>query len=174
MTWNNKFCRETSREMAEKIMDAQRQADEFWMKKALRLARRAARLDEVPVGALLIDSDGNPVSWAYNLRETQKSPLGHAEILCIHRASMKKQTWRLTDLTLYVTLEPCVMCIGALVQARVKRIVYGAKDPKGGAVGSLYDISQDKRLNHQIEVTSGVLEAESAELLKRFFKAKRS
>jgi tRNA(adenine34) deaminase len=154
-------------------MDAQRQADEFWMKKALRLARRAARLDEVPVGAILIGSDGKPVSWAYNLREHLKSPLGHAEVLCVHRASLKKSTWRLTDTTLYVTLEPCVMCMGALLQARVKRIVYATRDPKGGAVGSLYDISQDKRLNHQIEVTSGVLEEESAELLKKFFKAKR-
>lgn len=159
--------------MTEKIFDGQRQADEFWMKKALRLAQRAARLDEVPVGAVLIDSDDHIVSCGYNLRETLKSPLGHAEIVCVDRASRKKHSWRLTGLTLYVTLEPCVMCVGALVQSRIQRIVYGARDPKGGAVDSLYNIAQDKRLNHQIEITSGVLELESATLLKQFFKAKR-
>lgn len=160
--------------MTEKNLDNQRQADEFWMKKALRLAERAARLDEVPVGALLIDSQGKIVACGYNLRETLNSPLGHAEILCVDRASRKKHSWRLTGLTLYVTLEPCVMCVGALIQSRIRRIVYGARDPKGGAVDSLYNIAQDKRLNHQIEVLGGVLENESAHLLKTFFKGKRS
>ncbi len=159
--------------MTGKNFNTQREADEFWMKNALRLAKRAARMDEVPVGAVLIDSQGQIVGCGWNLRESLQSPLGHAEILALHRASRKKNTWRLTNLTLYVTLEPCVMCMGALIQSRVGRIVYGAQDPKGGAAGSLYDIANDKRLNHQIEVTAGVLKDECGKVLRQFFKTKR-
>ena len=154
-------------------MDAKRQDDELWMKLALQLAEAAAENDEVPVGAILIDSQGNKISEGSNLRETLHTTLGHAEILALHRASKRKKSWRLPDTTLYVTLEPCLMCAGALLQSRVKRVVFGAYDPKGGAFGTLYDVSQDKRLNHQIEVVGGVLENECAELLKKFFKTKR-
>jgi tRNA(adenine34) deaminase len=155
-------------------MNALRQDDEFWMKMALELAKRAAEKDEVPVGALLIDSQGQKISQGYNLRESLQTSLGHAEILAMHRASKLKKSWRLVNTTLYVTLEPCLMCAGALIQSRIKRVVFGAYDPKGGAFGSLYNVSQDKRLNHQIEVVGGVLGEECGALLKNFFKAKRN
>jgi tRNA(adenine34) deaminase len=155
-------------------MNALRQDDEFWMKMALELAKRAAEKDEVPVGALLIDFQGQKISQGYNLRETLQTSLGHAEILAMHRASKLKKSWRLVNTTLYVTLEPCLMCAGALIQSRIKRVVFGAYDPKGGAFGSLYNVSQDKRLNHQIEVVGGVLGEECGALLKNFFKAKRN
>lgn len=155
-------------------MGAGRQDDEFWMKIALGLAKRAAEKDEVPVGAVLIDSQGQKISQGLNLRESLHTVLGHAEILALHRASKLKKSWRLLDTTLYVTLEPCLMCAGALLQSRVKRVVFGAHDPKGGAFGSLYNVAQDKRLNHQIEIVSGFMEAECAQVLKDFFKMKRS
>jgi tRNA(adenine34) deaminase len=155
-------------------MNALRQDDEFWMKMALELAKRAAEKDEVPVGALLIDFQGQKISQGYNLRESLQTSLGHAEILAMHRASKLKKSWRLVNTTLYVTLEPCLMCAGALIQSRIKRVVFGAYDPKGGAFGSLYNVSQDKRLNHQIEVVGGVLGEECGALLKNFFKAKRN
>lgn len=139
------------------------------MREALRLAAIAASQGEVPVGAVLVNEQGQLVSSGYNLRESLKSPLGHAELLCIHRASKLQSSWRLSGLTLYVTLEPCVMCAGALVQARVSRIVYGAVDPKGGGIKSLYQIAEDSRLNHQIRVQGGVLEEEASRLLKDFF-----
>lgn len=151
-----------------------RQDDEFWMKKALLLAEKAALVDEVPVGAILIDSEGQIISKGYNLRESLNTPLAHAEMLAVHRAARKKNSWRLNDTTLYVTLEPCVMCAGALIQARVKRVVFGAYDPKGGAFHSLYQMAQDKRLNHQIEFVGGVMEAECSRILKKFFKEKRN
>jgi tRNA(adenine34) deaminase len=155
-------------------MDAKRQADEFWMKTALELGKKAAEKDEVPVGAVLIDSQGQKISQGFNLRESLNTSLGHAEILALHRASKLKKSWRLLETTLYVTLEPCLMCAGALIQSRVSRVVFGAYDPKGGAFGSLYNVAQDKRLNHQIEVVGGFMEAECGQLLKDFFKAKRN
>jgi tRNA(adenine34) deaminase len=145
------------------------QTDEFWMREALKLAAVARDLGEVPVGAVLVDEEGRLVSSGHNLRESLNSPLGHAELLCIHRAAKNRSSWRLSGLTLYVTLEPCVMCSGALVQARVSRVVYGAVDPKGGGVKSLYSILHDTRLNHQIQVQGGVLEEEAGRLLKDFF-----
>jgi tRNA(adenine34) deaminase len=154
-------------------MVAMRQDDEFWMKMALELARKAALADEVPVGAVLIDSEGRKLAQGYNLRESLHTSLGHAEMLTVHRASKARKSWRLPDTILYVTLEPCLMCAGALIQSRVKRVVFGAYDPKGGAFGTLYDVSQDKRLNHQIEVVGGVMAEDCAQLLKAFFKAKR-
>jgi tRNA(adenine34) deaminase len=155
-------------------MDAKRQDDEFWMKMAIELAQRAAEKDEVPVGAVLIDSQGQKLAQGFNLRESLHTTLGHAEILALHRASKLKKSWRLPETTLYVTLEPCLMCAGALLQSRVKRVVFGAYDPKGGAFGTLYNVSQDKRLNHQIEVVGGFMEDECARLLKDFFKKKRA
>ncbi|MEK2643874.1 tRNA adenosine(34) deaminase TadA [Bdellovibrio sp. BCCA] len=143
-----------------------------WMKKALSLAKKAAEKGEVPIAALLVGPEGL-ISWAINTRERQQTPLGHAELFALHKASQKKQSWRLSECTLYVTLEPCVMCAGAIQQARLKRVVYGASDPKGGAVESLYEILNDSRLNHQVEVTSGVLASECADLLQGFFQERR-
>lgn len=147
--------------------------DEKWMRKALRLAEKAAAQGEVPVGAILVGPEGTSLAHSYNHRETWQSPLAHAESIVLHSAAKKIQNWRLEDCTLYVTLEPCLMCAGALLQSRVKRVVYGAKDPRGGAVDSLYKTFGDSRLNHQIEVTSGVLEKECGELLSQFFQARR-
>lgn len=142
------------------------------MRMALELARRAGERDEVPVGALLV-REGRILAQGYNLRETIHSPLGHAELITLQRASKKLGAWRLLDTTLYVTLEPCLMCAGALVQSRVARVVYGASDPKGGAAESLYRIFHDERLNHRVEVVGGVLAEESSQLLKEFFRRKR-
>ena len=150
-----------------------RSSDEKWMKKALALAKQAAARGEVPVGAVLVSPDGTMISSASNVRETLATTLGHAELVAIHRASKKLHTWRLEDCTLYVTLEPCVMCAGAIQQARLGRVVYGATDPKGGAVESLYKVLQDPRLNHQVEVSTGVLAKECAELLTGFFQSRR-
>lgn len=150
-----------------------RQDAEYWMKKALLLAKRAQELDEVPVGAILVDAEGKFIAQAYNLKEKLTTPIGHAELLCLHRASRQQRAWRLTGSTLYVTLEPCLMCAGALIQARVSRVVFGAYDPKGGALKSLYEVGSDSRLNHKIDVTGGVLEIECSQILKDFFKKKR-
>jgi tRNA(adenine34) deaminase len=146
--------------------------DEKWMRLALKLAKRAAALGEVPVGAVLVGPDGI-IAQGFNQRETLNTPLGHAEATTLHRAAKRLQSWRLENTTLYVTLEPCLMCAGALLQARVSRVVYGANDPKGGAVESLYKTFQDKRLNHQIEITAGVLEKQCAQLLQDFFQQRR-
>jgi len=144
------------------------------MRHALKLARKARDEGEVPVGALLVGPDGVTVlAQSHNHRETWQSPLAHAEAIVVHTAAKKIQNWRLENCTLYVTLEPCLMCAGALLQSRVKRVVYGAKDPRGGAVETLYSAFDDKRLNHQIEFTSGVLEQECTELLQNFFKSRR-
>lgn len=146
--------------------------DHFWMSKALGLANKAAKKGEVPVAALVVGPEGL-IASAINTRERQQTPLGHAEIFALHKASQKKHSWRLSDCTLYVTLEPCLMCAGAIQQARIGRVVYGAKDPKGGAVESLYSVLDDSRLNHNVSVTSGILEKECSQLLKLFFKNRR-
>lgn len=148
------------------------QSHEYWMGKALKLAQKAAERGEVPVGAILV-KDGQVLAQAGNRRETWKTALGHCELIAIQRASAKLEAWRLLDCTLYVTLEPCVMCAGALVQARVGRVVFGAFDPKGGAMKSLFQIGNDPRLNHQIEIVGGVLEHECSEALKSFFRQRR-
>lgn len=144
------------------------------MRMALRWAEKAGELGEVPIGAVLVAKDGTVLSHGYNRRETWTTPLGHAELIAIHRAAKKIGQWRLLETTLYVTLEPCVMCAGALVQARVGRIVFGAKDPKAGATHSLYQVCSDARLNHRIPVDSGVLEQECGDILRNFFKRRRS
>jgi len=146
--------------------------DEFWMSKALKLAKKAELQDEVPVGAILVIDD-QAISWGFNKKEQWHSPLGHAELITLQKASQKLKKWRLSDATLYVTLEPCVMCAGALIQARIHRLVYGTQDPKGGAISSLFEIGTDKRLNHQIEITNGVLQKECSQILTNFFKKKR-
>ena len=135
---------------------------------ALDEAAAAATIGEVPIGAVVV-CDGAVVARAHNRREVDRDPTAHAEMLAIREASSKLGRWRLTDCTVYVTLEPCPMCAGAMHAARIGRLVYGAPDPKAGAVGTLYDLSSDERLNHRFEYTPGVLAAESALLLRSFF-----
>jgi tRNA(adenine34) deaminase len=144
-----------------------------WMAEALVEARRAAELGEVPVGAVVVDGTGEIVSRAHNTKETNGDPLGHAEVLALRQASARLGGWRLSGCTLYVTLEPCAMCAGALVHSRVERLVFGTEDPKAGFCGSLGNLVQDPRLNHRIEVTSGVMREECAAMLKGFFAALR-
>ncbi len=135
-------------------------------------AVQAAREGEVPIGAVIV-LNNQIIAKAHNLRETNGDPTAHAEILALREAAGIKQHWRLLETTLYTTLEPCPMCAGAMVMARVSRLVYGASDPKAGAAGSLMNLVQDPRLNHRLEVTGGVLEKECRELLKEFFKKRR-
>jgi tRNA(adenine34) deaminase len=142
--------------------------DEDFMRVALDEASLAASEGETPIGAVVV-CDGVVVARAHNRRENDRDATAHAEMLAIRAASERLGRWRLTGCTVYVTLEPCPMCAGALQQARIDRLVYGAPDPKAGAVGSLLDLSSDERLNHRFEVTAGVLEQESADLLRSFF-----
>ncbi|RMG73940.1 MAG: nucleoside deaminase [Nitrospirae bacterium] len=146
--------------------------DTHFMEIALSEAREAFRKDEVPVGALVV-KEGEIIAKAHNLRETLNDPTAHAELIAIREASRKLRNWRLTNTTLYVTKEPCPMCAGAIVGARIKRLVYGCKDEKGGATESLYHITTDPRLNHQVELRSGVLEEKCRQLLQEFFRKKR-
>lgn len=139
---------------------------------ALEEASLAFIEGEVPVGAVLVKDD-KVIAKAHNQRETLKDPTGHAEVLVLRYGSNENDSWRLTGATLYVTKEPCIMCTGAVVNARLGRLVYGCRDERGGAVDSLYSLLSDKRLNHQVEVVSGVLEDECALILKRFFKERR-
>lgn len=142
------------------------------MREALRQAEIGALAGEVPVGAVIV-ADGRIIARSHNLRETNGDPTAHAEILALRAAAQFREDWRLTNMTLYVTLEPCPMCAGALVLARIQRVVYGAADPKAGAAGSLMDILRDPRLNHQVMVTSGILATECGEVLRAFFKRRR-
>lgn len=142
------------------------------MRLALKEASLAFQKGEVPVGAI-ISKDGKVISSSHNLRETSKDPSAHAEILVIRDAIKISDSWRLTGLTLYVTKEPCIMCAGALVNSRIARLVYGCRDEKAGGVDSLYQILNDRRLNHQVEVVSGVLDEECAGILRNFFKERR-
>lgn len=155
------------------------------MQLALAQARRAAGMGEVPIGAVVVYEPIDPgtrrplaepriVAQACNRRETDRDPAGHAEFLACKQAAAELDAWRLAGCTVYVTLEPCIMCAGLMHQARIDRCVYGASDPKAGALGTLYQINEDCRLNHTFEVTPGVLEDECAQLLKSFFKARRS
>ena len=143
------------------------------MRQALKLAQQAAEKGEVPVGALLVRGEVL-IAEAFNLREAHGSPIAHAEMLVLQAASERIGNWRFVDTTLYVTLEPCPMCAGAIVLARIPRVVYAATDPKSGAAGTLYNILQDERLNHRVELVSGVLAEESGALLKSFFHQRRN
>jgi tRNA(adenine34) deaminase len=144
------------------------------MRLALAEAALAAReSDDVPVGAVILDEAGAVLARAHNRREADRDPTAHAEILAIRQAARALGRWRLTDLTLAVTLEPCTMCAGAVTAARLGRLVYGAEDPKAGAVGSLWDVLRDRRLNHQPEVIGGVLAPECGAILREFFSARR-
>ena len=146
--------------------------DEDFMKEALHEAEKAYLIGEVPVGAVIV-LKGEIIARGHNLRETSSDPTAHAEIIALRKAADVIKHWRLSEMTIYVTLEPCVMCAGALIQARLKRLVYGADDPKAGAVKTLYNITQDPRLNHRLEVTGGVLAEDCAAILQRFFHEKR-
>ena len=149
-------------EMGRRFMDA-----------ALEEARLALEKDEVPIGAVLV-CGGQIVGRGHNLRETSNDPTTHAEMVAIRQAAEKLDSWRLLDTTLYVTLEPCVMCMGAIILARIPRLVFACRDPRAGAVGSIYDFSSDRRFNHTVEITEGVLADECSSLLKDFFKKLRA
>lgn len=155
--------------------DSQTDIDKKWMARCLDLARLAGAQGEVPIGALVVDTQtGVVVSEAFNRREVDRSPIAHAELLAIQEASARLDRWRLTGCTLYVTLEPCAMCAGAIVLSRIDRVVYGALDPKAGAVTSVFSILTETRLNHQPELVGGVMAAECGTLLSEFFQARRS
>ena len=143
------------------------------MQQALALANQAATFDDVPVGALVVNDQGEIIGMGENLREKNNDPTAHAEIVAIKNAAQKIGNWRLDDLTMVVTLEPCAMCAGAIVQTRMKRLVFGAFDEKAGAVGSIWDVVRDPRALTKIEVISGVLEKECAQVLTNFFKGRR-
>lgn len=143
------------------------------MQQALALANQAATFDDVPVGSLIVNDQGEIIGVGENLREKNNDPTAHAEIVAIKNAAQKIGNWRLDDLTMVVTLEPCAMCAGAIVQTRMKRLVFGAFDEKAGAVGSIWDVVRDTRALTKIEVISGVLEKECAQVLTNFFKGKR-
>ncbi len=142
------------------------------MRRALELAAQAGDFSEVPVGAVAV-RDGVVIGEGFNRRETDCNPLAHAELIAMAKAAASLGAWRLTGVTLYVTLEPCAMCAGAMVQSRLARLVYGAADPKMGAGGSLYNLLEDERHNHRVEVVRGVLSDECGKLLEEFFRALR-
>jgi tRNA(adenine34) deaminase len=146
---------------------------EQWMRPALAEAAKAPRTGDVPIGAVVVDRKGGILARARNTREASADPVGHAEVLALRMAAAQTGTWRLSGCTLVVTLEPCAMCAGAAVLARVDRIVFGAFDEKAGAVGSLWDIPRDPRLNHRPEVVPGILAAEATVLLENFFAQQR-
>lgn len=146
--------------------------DEKFMKEAVKQAKKAWKIGEVPIGCVIV-YEGKIIGRGYNRRTTDKNPLAHAEILAIKKASKKMEDWRLEDCTLYVTLEPCQMCSGAIVQARVKRVVVGCMNPKAGCAGSILNLLQVERFNHQVELETGVLEEECSVMMKEFFRELR-
>lgn len=145
--------------------------DERYLRRALELAQQAERAGDVPIGAVLVCSDFE--IEATNEKELRQDATAHAEMLLLREAARRRGAWRLSDATLYVTKEPCIMCAGAILAARIKRLVYGARDPKGGADGGAFDILRSPRTNHRLDVTAGVLEAEAAQQLQRFFRHRR-
>jgi tRNA(adenine34) deaminase len=147
---------------------------ESWMRVALAEADAAASAGEVPVGCVVVDAHGRELARGRNAREDQADPTAHAEMIAVREAAARLLSWRLDGATAYVTLEPCAMCAGAFVLARVARVVFGCRDPKGGAIESMFGIGVEPRLNHRFEVLSGVLAEESAERLRRFFAALRA
>jgi tRNA(adenine34) deaminase len=147
--------------------------DEHWMGAALHEARAALAHDDVPIGAVVVSDAGEIIGRGHNERELREDPTAHAEVLALRQAAEALGSWRVLDATLYVTLEPCTMCAGAIVLSRIPRVVYATPDPKAGAVDSILSILSDERLNHRPDVTSGVLAAEAADLLRSFFRARR-
>jgi tRNA(adenine34) deaminase len=154
--------------------DAVADADRDWMRRALALARQAEDLGEVPVGAVLIDSHGSCIAEGWNCPVAENDPTAHAEIQALRSAGRHCNNYRLPGTTLYVTLEPCPMCAGALVNARVERLVYGARDERVGAAGTVFDIVGAAEVNHRVQVCGGVLETDCREVLQKFFRAKRA
>ena len=146
--------------------------DEKYMKEALKQAKKAYAIDEVPVGCVIVHED-KIIARAYNKRNTKKNTLAHAELLAIEKACKKLGDWRLEECTMYITLEPCQMCAGAIVQARIPRVVIGTHNRKAGCAGSILNLLQMKEFNHQVELTSGVLEAECSGIMKQFFREMR-
>jgi len=150
-------------------------ADDLWMRQAITEAQRALAIDEVPIGCVIVHLPSDrAVGRGYNRRQIDRDPTAHAEMIAIRQAAKELGDWRLLDCTLYVTLEPCAMCAGAIVNARIPRLVYGCSDPKAGAVATLYRICSDERLNHRVQVTGEVLAAECAAILQDFFRAQRA
>ncbi|MDY0162009.1 tRNA adenosine(34) deaminase TadA [Desulfobotulus sp.] len=147
--------------------------DEYYMQLALAAAEKAGQMDEVPIGAVIVQKTGLILATAWNRTISLCDPTAHAEILALRKAAALMGNYRLPDTTLYVTIEPCIMCMGAMVHARITRLVYGAADIKWGGAGSLYDLSHDVRLNHRMDVRAGVLEAPCREKLQLFFRQKR-
>jgi len=146
---------------------------EYWMRLAITEARKAETKNEVPIGCVIVQN-GQIISRGYNLRESKQDPTAHAELIAIKKAARILESWRLLDTTLYVTLEPCTMCMGAIILSRIPTVVFGCYDPKGGAAGSLYDFSADVRLNHRVDLISRILENECSELLSSFFSCLRN
>jgi tRNA(adenine34) deaminase len=147
-------------------------SDEYWMQQALNLAHKAAEIDEVPVGAVIV-KDNQLIAEGWNHPIQLHDPSAHAEMIALRQAGITLNNYRLLDTTLYVTLEPCVMCVGAMIHARVGRVVFGAYDAKTGAAGSMFDLLQSEKHNHKIDVTGGVLEEQCRDVLQEFFKRKR-
>lgn len=146
---------------------------EYWMLRAIAEADKARVKDEVPIGCVIV-REGQVLARGHNLRETTQDPAAHAELIAIRKAAKKLNSWRLLDTILYVTLEPCTMCMGAIILSRIPTVVFGCYDPKGGAAGSLYDLSSDSRLNHQFTLVPNILEAECSSMLSSFFVALRA
>ncbi len=146
----------------------------YYMQEAIKEAKKAEAIEEVPIGAIIVDASGEIVGRGYNLRETSQLSNSHAEMTAILQANEKLGSWRLEGCTLYVTLEPCPMCAGAIVQSRIEKVVFGARDPKGGCCGSIYNLLDEERFNHKAEIIEGVLEEECGELLSKFFKTLRA
>ena len=148
--------------------------DDDAMREAIALATAAAAMAEAPIGCVILNAAGEIIGRGHNRRESDSDPTAHAEIIALKQAAQTLGSWRLIGCTLFVTLEPCPMCAGAIVNARVDRLVYGASDPKAGAVRTLYQICDDPRLNHRVEITAGLMAKDCGELLRRFFQSRRT
>ena len=145
---------------------------ERFMREAIKEAKKAELIDEVPIGCVIVKDD-KIISRGHNVRETKQSPIGHAEIIAINKASKKLNSWRLECCDIYITLEPCIMCSGAIIQSRIRHVYFGAFDPKGGALGSSINVLEANSINHHPEITSGLLQEECSSLLTNYFKSKR-
>jgi tRNA(adenine34) deaminase len=156
----------------EDLTEKQNEVDQGFIREALVEAAIASQIGEVPIGAVIV-FEGQIIARAHNLKETSGDPTAHAEMLALRSAAQHKQAWRLNGATLYTTLEPCPMCAGAMVLARIGRLVYGAGDPKAGSAGTIMNIVQDDRLNHKVEITAGILAWECGNILKEFFRERR-
>lgn len=157
----------------QKIEEVKMTTDEKWMRQAIKQAKKAEKLEEVPIGCVIVHND-KIIARGYNRRNTDHTSLAHAEMMAIKKACKKIGDWRLEECTLYVTLEPCQMCAGAIVQSRVKRVVIGAMNKKAGCAGSIFNLLEEDRFNHKAEVTRGILEDECAEMMSEFFRGLRA